>query len=498
MKIITKAVRLFFIILTVAGFYPVFSQTNVSGGIFSNTTWTKANSPYIVTDTVVVFPGFTLTIQPGVVVKFNSAVLLELRQAELIAMGTNTDSITFTSNVSLAPGSWEQIILNGGTMTSKFNYCNFRYATNGLFVGGGVSAIIKNSNFNFNTTGLYGGGAGIIDTCNFINNGIGGYISFSSAVMNNCNFSNNQSGLTSTATIINNCTFNHNVGAGFSSGSGGGSGNKINNSTFNYNQTGFANARGCSLNNCTVNHNQSGFITGATISDDNVRVKNTTIDSNTVVGIEISNRGDSVFNCQIKYNGVGMIENNTDNAYPTIITKNRIENNSIGLQLINTPDNIYCNDICNNKSYDLKYLATSSFTIANNYWCTTDSASVQALVYDGHNNINYGLVNFMPINTGSCNFNTSIDEHSLSDSKINIFPNPASSLLNCSISCNSTSAGKLNIFDMLGRTISSENIQLISGVNTFSTDVSEFSSGIYFLQISETDGNAVQKKFVVK
>ena len=46
------------------------AQTNVSGGIYANTTWTLANSPYIVTDTVVVFPGVTLTIQPGVTVKF--------------------------------------------------------------------------------------------------------------------------------------------------------------------------------------------------------------------------------------------------------------------------------------------------------------------------------------------------------------------------------------------------------------------------------------------
>jgi hypothetical protein len=41
------------------------AQTNVSGGIYSNTTWTTAGSPYIVTDTIKVFPGVTLTIQPG-------------------------------------------------------------------------------------------------------------------------------------------------------------------------------------------------------------------------------------------------------------------------------------------------------------------------------------------------------------------------------------------------------------------------------------------------
>ena len=65
--------------------------TNVSGGIYSNTTWTLANSPYIVTDTVVVFPGVTLTIQAGVTVKFNNSMRLELRQAALIAIGSVSD-----------------------------------------------------------------------------------------------------------------------------------------------------------------------------------------------------------------------------------------------------------------------------------------------------------------------------------------------------------------------------------------------------------------------
>src|SRR5437773_10115670 len=74
------------------------AQTNVSGGIYANTTWTFANSPYIVVDTVVVFPGVTLTIDPGVVVKFDNNKRLDIRQASLIANGTITDSITFTSN----------------------------------------------------------------------------------------------------------------------------------------------------------------------------------------------------------------------------------------------------------------------------------------------------------------------------------------------------------------------------------------------------------------
>jgi hypothetical protein len=45
--------------------YLSFAQTNVSGGIYQNATWSLAGSPYIVNGPVVVFPGVTLNIQPG-------------------------------------------------------------------------------------------------------------------------------------------------------------------------------------------------------------------------------------------------------------------------------------------------------------------------------------------------------------------------------------------------------------------------------------------------
>ena len=97
------------VFLACSAFFAVKAQTNVSGGIYANTTWTLAGSPYTVTGNVVVFPGFTLTIEPGVMVKFDAGVQLEIRQAGLIAMGTNADSISFTSNTSLTAGSWNSI-----------------------------------------------------------------------------------------------------------------------------------------------------------------------------------------------------------------------------------------------------------------------------------------------------------------------------------------------------------------------------------------------------
>src|ERR1043165_4988860 len=126
------------------------AQTNVSGGIYAYTTWTLAGSPYIVVDTVVVFPGVTLTIDPGVVVKFDDGIGLELRQANLIAVGTVTDSITFTSNSSTpTPGICSKVLLNGGTAPSRFNYCNFKYAQ--YAINGGPVDTIRNSNFTLNT-----------------------------------------------------------------------------------------------------------------------------------------------------------------------------------------------------------------------------------------------------------------------------------------------------------------------------------------------------------
>ena len=109
------------------------AQTSVSGGIYANTTWTLAGSPYTITANVVVFPGITLTIQPGVTVEFDNSTQLEIRQAKLIAAGTTVDSITFTSSSSSpTPGIYTGIYLNGGTLTSKFSYCDFKYAADGI------------------------------------------------------------------------------------------------------------------------------------------------------------------------------------------------------------------------------------------------------------------------------------------------------------------------------------------------------------------------------
>ncbi len=69
-----------------------------------------------------------------------------------------------------------------------------------------------------------------------------------------------------------------------------------------------------------------------------------------------------------------------------------------------TYDTIFCNKICNNTSFDLGFNlgSSSNISISNNYWCTTDSSIIASHIYDGYDNINYGLAFFMPIDTSGC------------------------------------------------------------------------------------------------
>jgi len=119
--------RLLYLSIFFAGITNSFA-TNVTGGIYSNTTWTKANSPYILTDTVVIFGGITLTIQPGVTVKFNSKGYIDNR-GTFIAIGTLTDSIIFTSN-STSPYAGIYSGVGNGT---SFIYCSFYYASSAIY-----------------------------------------------------------------------------------------------------------------------------------------------------------------------------------------------------------------------------------------------------------------------------------------------------------------------------------------------------------------------------
>ncbi|MCG8641937.1 MAG: hypothetical protein MI862_19570, partial [Desulfobacterales bacterium] len=115
-----KCVIIISLILCHAAIAP--ANTPVSGNITTDTTWTLDNSPYIVTKDISVLGTdgeddvTTLTIEPGVVVRFAAGSGLGIgtnnysNRGALIARGTETEPIIFTSHAQTpAPGDWDGI-----------------------------------------------------------------------------------------------------------------------------------------------------------------------------------------------------------------------------------------------------------------------------------------------------------------------------------------------------------------------------------------------------
>ncbi|MBI5214357.1 MAG: right-handed parallel beta-helix repeat-containing protein [Ignavibacteriae bacterium] len=105
---------------------------NISGQVTTDSVWTVAGSPVIVTATVTVNNGVTLRIEPGVVVKFDAGTQL-IVAGKLLADGKADSVITFTSNAGTpAAGDWNSIeFQNGLNVGSVFDYCLVEYGGSG-------------------------------------------------------------------------------------------------------------------------------------------------------------------------------------------------------------------------------------------------------------------------------------------------------------------------------------------------------------------------------
>ena len=142
----------------------------VSGTILSDTTWQRG-FVYEVTSDITVYSGVTLTLNPGVIVKFNSGKGI-IVNGTLDVNGTSTDPVYLTSikddtvggdtnddddTTSPSSGDWRHIYLNSGT--AYFDYAVVRYggssgynATNANIHNNGGTLNFENST---SSTALY-------------------------------------------------------------------------------------------------------------------------------------------------------------------------------------------------------------------------------------------------------------------------------------------------------------------------------------------------------
>jgi hypothetical protein len=114
--------------------------TIVPGGAVSGT-WTKAGSPYTVTGDIRVPKGRTLTIEPGVLVKFAGHFGLTVGyRATLDAKGTEQDPIVFTA-IDTNEGWFGIRFVNSGA-DDILKYCTIEYSKKPRTGGGGFLNLI--------------------------------------------------------------------------------------------------------------------------------------------------------------------------------------------------------------------------------------------------------------------------------------------------------------------------------------------------------------------
>lgn len=417
------------------------AQTNVSGGIYTNTTWTKVNSPYIVTGDIVVFPGKTLTIQPGVKVKFDGWYNIEIR-GTLVAIGTITDSILFISNISLSKSAWDKININSAQNgTGTFEYCVVKHSSAGIgfqCCGGSNSSFIKNSLFDNNDAASFGytGSSLGVNNCVFINNRVA--INNENSIITNCTFINNDTGIYCESFEARNCVFQNNWKAIDGPWSEGGT---------------------VIIDSCTVLNNNTG--------------------------ITITNG--SITNSNIRYNLVGLITRHAPS------TENGIE--------YFVP--IKNNRICNNTQYNIENYNSSNKNITRNCFCTTDSATIESKLFDGYDDITLGLFNYDIYDSTCQNITQSVykvgtnplSSNTVSSKEPNftMSPNPFSDFIFIQFNNQPNQLYSVRIYNMLGQTIQQfENINSVQKT----IDCGNFKSGIYLLQLIQNGSIIGQQKLI--
>lgn len=176
---------------------------------------------------------------------------------------------------------------------------------------------------------------------------------------------------------------------------------------------------------------------------------------------------------EFDYFSFGLISNGTDGIQylksekqPIISFKNKYEC-SENVQLID------------NESDPFMYPNKSGANIGNHI---TVFGALQANSYSG--NVNETTI--------PCNFIKDVEHKYLLKEHFSIFPNPTDAITNLSSEWPFENIeAKATLLDLTGREYSTQNIQLIKGSNQFEFDLSEVSSGIYYIKLSSPNWDII-------
>jgi len=361
------------ILVFAANFGVVHASTEVTGIIYSDATWTTANSPYTLTGPVLLSNGVTLTIEAGATVNFNDYYIQV--NGTLSAIGISTDPIYF----------------NGGYIrfTESSNDWNEQTAT-GSIIENTISTTaitIKDVSPKISNNVFTGNGITVID-------GRSPVITYNTLTNAEIHLRTAESMLP--AYITGSPTISHNTltgggisveGGSISSGFPVISNNSITGGDVGIGCNGYALISANNISGCTsgIQLYSKQVFSGSSHAYPTVE-RNLITHNTRGINIALSSRFDA------------------GTATPTILN-NTISNNSVGIYIsqsnfVASPTITY-NNIHDNSNYNIQLSEYTENDVSANYnwWGTTDAEAINQTIFDFKNDFNLGTVSFIPFLT---------------------------------------------------------------------------------------------------
>lgn len=377
-----RLIILFFIcIWFFHGFSGISYSTEVSGNIDTDTIWNLTDSPYILTGTVQVLQGAMLTIEPGVVVKFNNGARLNA-EGNISAIGNKSQLITFTANGTT--DSYYISFNENPQASSILEYCLIERCS-GISNHGHVLSLVRckfdDNHGHSSLLALYREEKYIVSESEFTNNtfdeklissGYNTIIKDNIFVNNNLNSSALWTGKAlinakSDAVISGNSIENNFAPAIFIDNKSSIKSNLLPTGEISNNR----------IINCGYSDGVGGGICVTGISDGKLSILDNTIIANRGSGLELR-----------QYNIIEVKRNIFKNNRSSIASSIFLWNGNTSWERIIENNDIYGTVRLGGKNVDVY--------IPNNYWGTIDKAIIDERIYDYYDNTNEGKLIYTP------------------------------------------------------------------------------------------------------
>ena len=385
--------------------------TAVRGILPIDTTWAQSDSPYYITGDVQIPSGVTLTIEPGVEIRYTGGYEL-LVQGVLIANGTAESPIVFTSTTPGTSSGATMLKFEGSDLDQiQINHVQMRYADKAIRIGDE-----SEHNQGGKNTGTLTVSNIEIESANVLTDGYDttAKLLLQHVTLNRVEVKGNYprsepieiDGGTITASTIFSDSYNKGVtlksitvtDSILKIGCCGGNFKLIDSTIQNSNivegggspVTGPLEISNSKLNNSPINLPAANIVinSSAISYDSGIAVKfgNGVIDHSTITG-----RGDGV--------GLEVTGLNGYNIGGSVtVSDSVISNNAVGIKINNANSVVIENtSFTANSSYNIENLSENEIAATANYWGTTDAAVIASSIFDYFDDINYGAVEYSPM-----------------------------------------------------------------------------------------------------